>query len=76
MIERTKHIAASVDAGLDNRDLRYFPSNPYTTDPVEWARAFLLSEDVSDDAVYTWFENAMLTARYGFYHPDPPMDGD
>jgi hypothetical protein len=75
MTERTKHIAARVD-GPDTRDLRYFPPNPHTTDPVDWARAFLLSDDRSDDAIHTWFENAMLTARYGFYHPDPPMDGD
>jgi hypothetical protein len=75
MTERAKHIAAGVD-GPETRDLRYFPANPHTTDPVEWARAFILSADKSDEAVLAWFEHAMLTARYGFYHPDPPMDGD
>jgi hypothetical protein len=73
--ERAKHIAAGVD-GPETRDLRYSPANHSTTDPVEWARAFILSEDKSDQAVYAWFERAMFTARFGFYHPDPPMDGD
>jgi hypothetical protein len=51
--------------GLEARNLRYFPANPDTTDPSEWAHAFLVSGDVSSDAVYAWFENAMLTARNG-----------
>lgn len=76
MAERTQHIAARVDEGLDDRDLRYFPANPDTTDPVDWARAFLISGDMSEHAVYQWFNNAMLTARFDFYHPDPPQDGD
>jgi hypothetical protein len=76
MSERAKHIAASVDADLSDSDLRYFPANPHTTDPFDWAHAFILSEDKSDQAVFTWFEHAMLTARHGFYHPDAPMDGD
>ena len=76
MVERAKHIAARVDEGLDDRDLRYFPANPDTTDPVDWARAFISSADMSEHAVYQWFNNAMLTARFSFYHPDPPQDGD
>ena len=76
MTERTKHIAARVDEGLDDRDLRYFPANPNSTDPLDWSCAFLASGDVSEQAIHLWFNNAMLTARYGFYHPDPAMDGD
>jgi hypothetical protein len=72
----TLHIAARVDEGLDDRDLRYFPTNPHSTDPVDWAQAFLLSEDVSGDAVYIWFENAMHAARFGYYDPDPSMPWD
>jgi hypothetical protein len=48
---------------LDTRDPQYLPANPHTTDPNDWAHAFLVSGDVTRDAVCAWFQNAMLTAR-------------
>lgn len=55
---------------------RFFPEDPYSTDPVDWARAYIQSGDVSAEAILHWFEHAMHAARCGFYHPDPAEDGD
>lgn len=74
MNERTRHIAASVDDSLYVS--KCFPDDAYTTDPVDWALAFIKSGDTSPKAVYEWFANAMLAAREGTYDNDPPMPGD
>lgn len=76
MTEQAKHIAAGVD-GDDHEWRRFHPKDdPFSTDPVVWARAYAEREPVSElDLVY-WFACAMNAARTGYYDPDPPMDGD
>ena len=76
MSEQAKHIAAGVDDEFTDWK-RFCPKDdPYSTDPVVWARAYSQREPVSElDLVY-WFAHAMHAARTGYYDPDPPMDGD
>lgn len=65
MVERAKHIAASVDDKFPERQ-RFFPKNdPYSTAPVDWARAYIQSGDVSEMDILQWFEHAMQAARLG-----------
>ncbi|WP_397589193.1 hypothetical protein [Sphingorhabdus sp.] len=76
MVERTKHIAARVDDASSEWE-RFRPKDdPYSTDPVVWARAYNQREPVSEMDLVYWFECAMHAARTGYYDPDPPMDGD
>ncbi len=60
---RTPHIAASIDLGRDHADCRP-AEHPYSTDPVDWVRAFLKSGDWGDEVrTYRWFCNAMCAAN-------------
>lgn len=74
MSERTKHIAEG-DAQFPERS-RFFPEDPFSTDPAEWARAYIQSGDVSDVAILYWFMHAMHAARFGVYEADPSAVGD
>ena len=76
VVERAKHIAARVDDKFPERQRFYPKDDPHSTDPVDWARAYIQSGDVSEMDILHWFEHAMQAARFGYYHPDPPMDGD
>lgn len=60
---RAREIAASID--LDRSDKRCHPEeDPLSTDPVDWARAFLKSRAWLDEfKTYCWFQNAMYAAN-------------
>lgn len=60
---RTPHIAASIDLGKGHNDCSPV-EDPYSTDPVDWARAFLKSGDWRDEMrTYYWFYGAMHAAN-------------
>ena len=69
----TPHIAAAVG---DNKSalLHCPPHAPYSTDPVDWARAFLFSGDWRDDVkTLRWFTNAMSAANPDLYAGPPEI---
>jgi hypothetical protein len=73
---RTPHIAAWIDQGRDHDGCR--PADqPYSTDPVDWARAFLKSGDWGDEMLtYRWFCNAMRAANPDAVTPEDPFWDD
>jgi hypothetical protein len=76
MTEQARDIAAAVEGG-DTEWKRFHPKDdPFSTDPVVWARAYNEREPVSEMDLVAWFACAMNVARTAYYDPDPPMDGD
>jgi hypothetical protein len=73
---RAREIAASIDLDKGDNDCRP-AEDPYSTDPVDWARAFLKSRDWRDDErTYCWFYNAMHAANPDAAIPEDPFWDD
>jgi hypothetical protein len=72
----TPHIAASVDQGRDHDGCR--PAEPpYSTDPVDWARAFVQSGDWGDEVrTYRMFCNPIWAANPDAVTAEDPFWGD
>jgi hypothetical protein len=53
------------------------PEDPYSADPVVWARAYLRSLDwMRPSRTASWFANAMATGTHGLTEYDSLRDED